>query len=128
MMPDDSRKIAARLVIRRSRVIAGLLIFGSLAGFLGGAAAVNRQSAADFFDTVSSSRALFFLGLFYLIYVPASLRIYYILLLNAKGVFTAAERRIYQAGKQKWEKYLFRAALLAGILVVLLALILRLTR
>ena len=121
LMSDDSSKFAARRVIRRSRIIAGLLLFGSLAGILGGAAAVNRLSAADFFARFSSPRAIFVLGLFYLIYLPASLRIYYILLLNAKGVFTAEERRYYQEGKRKWEKYLFRSALLAGILVVLLA-------
>ena len=61
------------------------------------------------------------LGLFYLIYLPASLRIYYILLLNATGVFTAEERRYYQEGKRKCGKYLCISALLAGILVVLLA-------
>ncbi len=126
MMPDATRKVEARRVIRRGRIIAGLLIFGSLAGILGGAAAVNRLSAADFFARVSSPRAILLLGLFYLIYIPASLRIYYILLLSAKGVFTASERRYYQEGKRKWEKYFCRAALLAGILVVLLAVMLRL--
>ena len=127
-MNDGSVKLKAKSVIRRGRIIAGLLIFGSLAGLLGGAAAVNRTGAADFFARVSSPRAILWLGLFYLIYLPASLRIYYILLLNATGVFTAEERRYYQESKQKWEKYLFRAALLAGVLVVLLALRLSLTR
>ena len=127
-MNEGSINFKARRTIRRSRIITGLLIFGSLAGFLGSAFLVGRQSAADFFARLSSAKAIFFLGLFYLIYVPASLRIYHILLLNAKGVFTASERRNFQAGKQKWEKYLFRAALLAGILVVLLAVMLRLTR
>ncbi len=127
-MNDGSIKLKAKSVIRRCRINTGLLLFGSLAGILGGAAAVNRLGVADFFARLSSPKAIFFLGLFYLIYVPASLRIYYILLLNAKGVFTASERRNYQEGKRKWEKYLFRSALLAGILVVLLAVMLWLTR
>ena len=128
MMLDDTRKVEARRLIRRGRIITGLLLLGSLAGILGGAAAVNRLGFADFFARFSSPRAILALGLFYLIYLPASLRIYYILLLNATGVFTASERRYYQKGKQQWEKYLFRAALLAGILVILLAVVLRLTR
>jgi hypothetical protein len=120
-MNDGSIKPKAQSVIRRCRITAGLLLFGSLAGILGGAAAVNWQGAADFFARLSSPKAILALGLFYLIYLPASLRIYYILLLNDKGVFTASERHYYQEGKRKWEKYLFKAALLAGILVVLLA-------
>ena len=127
-MSDDSHKFAAQRVIRRGRIIAGLLIFGSLAGVLGGAAMVNRSGAAEFLASLSSPRAILLLGLFYLIYIPASLRIYYILLFNAEGVFTASERRYYQQRKQKWEKYLLRFALLAGILVVLLAVMIRLTR
>jgi hypothetical protein len=125
-MNDGSIKLKAQSVIRRSRIIAGLLIFGSLAGILAGAAAVNWPGAADFFARFSSPRAILGLGLFYLVYLPASLRIYYILLLNAEGVFTASERHYYQEGKRKWEKYLFKAALLAGILVVLLAVMFRL--
>ena len=89
-MNDGSINLKAKSVIRRGRIIAGLLLFGSLAGILGGAAAVNRLSAADFFARFSSPRAILALGLFYLIYLPASLRIYYILLLNATGVFTAS--------------------------------------
>jgi hypothetical protein len=127
-MNDGSINSKARRVMRRCRIIAGLLILGSLAGILGGAAAVNRLSAADFFARFGSPRAIIALGLFYLIYLPASLRIYYILLLNAKGVFTAAERHYYLEGKQKWEKYLFRSALLAVILVVLFVVMVRLTR
>jgi hypothetical protein len=127
-MNDGSINLKAWRVIRRGRIITGVLLFGSLAGLVGGAAAVNWQGAADFFARLSSSKAIFFLGLFYLIYVPASLRIYYILLLDAKGVFAAEERRYYQEGKRKWEKYLFRSALLAVILVVLFAVMLRLTR
>jgi hypothetical protein len=127
-MNNGSINLKAKSVIRRSRIIAGLLIFGSLAGILGGAAAVNRTGAAEFFARFSSPKAILLLGLFYLIYLPASLRIYYILLLNTTGVFTAEERRYYQEGKRKWEKYLFRAALLAGILVVWLAVMLRLSR
>lgn len=127
-MNDGSINLKTRSAIRRCRIIAGLLIFGSLGGILGGAAAVNRLGVADFFARFSSPRAILALGLFYLIYIPASLRIYYILLLSAKGVFTASERHYYQEGKQKWEKYLLRSALLAGILVVLLAAMLRFTR
>jgi len=127
-MNEGSINLKARRTIRRGRLIAGLLIFGSLAGILGGAAAVNRLSAADFFARFSSPKAIIALGLFYLIYIPASLRIYYILLLNTKEVFTAPERHYYQEGKQKWEKYLFRSALLAGILVILLVVMVRLIR
>ena len=127
-MNEDSINLKARQTIRRGRIIAGLLIFGSMAGILGGAAAVNRLSAADFFARFCSPRAILWFGLFYLIYLPASLRIYYILLLNAKGVFTASERHYYQEGKQKWEKYLFRSALLAGILVILVLVATILTR
>ena len=127
-MNDGFIKLKAESVVHRGRIITGLLIFGSLAGILGGAAAVNRLSAADFFARFSSPTAIIALGLFYLIYLPASLRIYYILLLNAKGVFTVPERHYYQEGKQKWERYLFRSALLAVILVVLLAVMIRLTR
>ncbi|MCL4500281.1 MAG: hypothetical protein M1438_00305 [Deltaproteobacteria bacterium] len=119
-MNESSVNLKASRTIRRCRIIATLLIFGSLAGLLGGAAAVNRQSAAVFFARFSSPKALLLLGMFYLLYVPASLRIYYTLLLNANGIFTAVERRNYQAGKQKWEKYLAGSAVLAGILLILM--------
>jgi hypothetical protein len=119
-MNEDFINFQASRTIRRCRIIAALLIFGSLAGLIGGAAVVNRQNAAEFFARFSSPKAFLLLGMFYLLYVPASLRIYYILLLNAKGIFTASERRHYQAGKRKWEKYLSGSAILAGILVLLL--------
>jgi hypothetical protein len=122
-MSDGSTDLKARRALRRSRTIAGLLMFGSVAGILVGAAAVNRLSPADFLARLRSPRVVLFLALFYLIYLPATLRIYYILLLNSKGVFTALERHYYQESKQKWEKYLFRFALLAGILVILLVII-----
>ncbi len=119
-MNDISFDLKARQ-IRRCRLIAASLVVGSLAGLLGGAAAVSSQPAAAFFAAFRSPKALLLLGMFYMLYVPASLRIYYILLLNVKGVFSVAERRDYQAGKQKWEKYLSGSAILAGVLLLLLA-------
>ncbi len=120
-MSDDAISPEARRTIRRGRIITGTLLGGSLAALLGGPAVTHGLGAAELFSRLRSPLVLGILGLFYLIYVPASLRIYYVLLLNAKGVFSAAERRRYEEGKLKWERYLLRAALLAVILLILLA-------
>ncbi len=115
----------ARGVIRRSRVTVGLLLLGSMAALLIGPALVGRMDAGQFLSRLLSPAVLALLGLFYLIYLPASLRIYYVLLLGAKGVFSAPERQYFLNRKQRWEKYLFRASLLAGVLAIGLAVVLR---
>jgi hypothetical protein len=93
-------------VIRRARVTAWLLPLGSLGVFLGAVAASTQLSWADFFARLGSPLVILLFFLFALIYLPATLRIYYVLLLDAKGVFTAAERRGYQERQRFWEKVL----------------------
>jgi hypothetical protein len=66
--------------------------------------------------------------LFALIYLPAMVRIYYILLFDAKGVFTATERQWHQKRKQFWEKVLFKGGLLVGAIIVGLGVFLSWTR
>ncbi len=82
----------------------------------GGAAIAGGLDRATALSRFTSPGVVFFTVLFLAILLPAYLRIYYVLLLKAKGVFTADERRMYQAGKQRWERHLLRAALAAGIM------------
>jgi hypothetical protein len=115
-------------VVRRARSIAWLFPLGSLSILLGAPAVVARLSIYEFFYRLASPIVVLMLGLFGLIYLPASVRIYYILLLNAKGVFTATERKKYQERKRHWDKILLKAGLLAAILLVLLGVLARFTR
>ena len=91
---------------------------GSVAILLGAAAATTGLSIEAFFARLASPLVVLLIILFISILFPAYMRIYYTLLLDGKGVFTASERRTYQAGKQRWEGYLLRAALVAGGIVV----------
>ena len=100
---------------------------GSLGVLLGSASVVGGLSVPEFLARLRSPLILSSLGLLALIYIPASLRIYYILLLKAKGVFTVAQRQEYQRGKEKWDRHLLKAALAASILIILLGLLLRLS-
>ena len=127
-MDDELRDLKARRVIRRARIIAGLLPLGSLLLLAGGPAVVNKIGLHDLFPRLLSPLTLLLLGLFYLIYLPATVRIYYILLLGAQGVFKAPERRKYQGLKRKWDKILLKSSLAAGILTLLLAVYVRLIR
>jgi hypothetical protein len=83
--------------------------------FLGAAAALSKLSWAGFFVRLCSPLVILLLILWALIYFPATLRIYYILLLDAKGVFTAIERQCYQERKKFWEEMLLKGALFAGV-------------
>jgi hypothetical protein len=87
-----------------------------LALLCGAATIAGKLDSATSFSRLTSSSVVFFAALLLAILLPAYARIYFVLLLRAKGVFTASERRTYQAGKQRWEGYLWRAALAAGVL------------
>lgn len=121
MVEVSKKQRTAHRVILKCRTIAWLFPVCSLGVLLGATALTTQVSAAEFFARLSSPGVVLLLGLLSLIYLPASVRIYYICLLKATGVFTAAERQAYQSGKQRWDKLLLRAALFAGILIVLLA-------
>jgi uncharacterized paraquat-inducible protein A len=101
--------------VRRARLIAALLPLGSVAVLLGAAAATSGLGIGLFWERLTSPVAILLIILFISILFPAYMRIYYILLLDAKGVFTASERRTYQEGKLHWERYLLRAALVVGV-------------
>jgi heme A synthase len=88
-----------------------------LAILLGAAAATTGLSIETFFVRLTSPLVVLLLILFISILFPAYMRIYYILLLDAKDVFTASERRTYQEGKLRWERYLLRAALVVGVVL-----------
>jgi hypothetical protein len=107
-----------RHTVRRARIIAPLMPLGSVALLLGAAAIAGKLDSAAFFSRLTSPTVVFLVVLFMAILFPAYMRIYYVLLLGAKGVFTASQRRAYQAGKQRWEWYLLRAGLVAGVLTV----------
>ncbi len=109
---------SSRQTVRRARIIASLLPLGSMALLFGAAAIAGNLDRTTAFSRFTSVRVVFFVVLFMAILFPAYMRIYYVLLLNAKGVFTMSERRLYQEGKQRWERYLLRAALAAGVLTV----------
>ena len=114
--------------MRRARVIAWLFPLGSLAVLLGAAAVVNNMTRAEFLARLGSPIVVLLFCLLALIYIPATIRIYYVMLLDAKGVFTAAQRQKYRECKQLWEKLLLKAALIAGVGLVVLGVWLTLTR
>jgi hypothetical protein len=118
----------ARRVVRRARIIAWLLPLVSLSLLLGAAAVIGKVSLDEFFIRLTSPLVVILLCLWGLIYLPASVRIYYILLLRATGIFKAAERQRYRGLKQQWDRYLLKTALLAAILLVLLGVVARFTR
>jgi hypothetical protein len=117
-MGDPAKHRTSRHTVRRARITASLLPLGSLVLLFGAAAITGKLDSSVFFSRLTSPKVIFFLVLFISILFPAYLRIYYVLLLDAKGVFTASERGAYQTAKQRWEYYLFRAALVAGVLIV----------
>jgi hypothetical protein len=106
--------------IRRARIIASMLPLASLALLIGGAAIVGRLDGKAFLNRLTSGPAPVLIVLFIAILLPAYVRIYYVLLLDAKGVFTAAERRRFRESKQRWERYLLRTALAAGFFLLVL--------
>jgi hypothetical protein len=111
---------AKQRVIRRARLKASLVPLGSLAFLLAGAGLSGAGGAATWFSRLTTPLVLFLLCLLIGILFPAYMRIYYVLLLGPKGVFSAQERQTYQHGKIRWERYLIRAACMAGGLVLLL--------
>jgi len=115
-MGDPVKLRAPHHTVRRVRIIASLLPLGSVALLFGAAAIAGKLDSSAFFSRLTSPTVLFFAVLFIAILLPAYMRIYYVLLLDAKGVFTASERRLYQTKKQRWEYYLLRSALVAGVL------------
>jgi hypothetical protein len=117
-MAEPAKHRTSHRTIRRARIIALLMPLGSVAILLGAAAATTGLSIEAFFARLASPLVVLLIILFISILFPAYMRIYYTLLLDAKGVFTASERRTYQAGKQRWEGYLLRAALIAAVLLV----------
>jgi hypothetical protein len=117
-MTDPAKQSASRHTVRRARIIALSMPVGSLTLLFGGAAIAGQLDSATFFSRLTSFPVVFILVLFIAILFPAYMRIYFVLLLDVTGVFTASERRAYQAGKQRWECYLRRAALVAGVLLV----------
>lgn len=108
---------------RKCRLIAWLFPLGSLGVLLGALAVTSRASVSQFLAALGSPAILLLLGLLSLIYLPASVRIYYICLLKTTGVFTAAQRKAHQAGKEKWDKHLLRGGLIAGIFTILLVIL-----
>jgi hypothetical protein len=107
-----------RRAIRRAKIIAALMPLGSIVLLLGMAAIAGNLGSAAFLARLTSPLVVFLLCLLVSILLPAYLRIYYVVVLNNHGVFTAQERRLYQIRKQHWEWYLLRAALLAGVMLV----------
>jgi hypothetical protein len=120
-MAEPVKHRTSHQTVRRARLIAALMPLGSLAILLGAAAATTGLSIEAFFARLASPLVVLLLILFISILFPAYMRIYYVLLLDAKGVFMASERRMYQEGKLRWERYLLRAALVVGVVLVVLA-------
>jgi hypothetical protein len=117
-MAEPVKHRDSRPTVRRARLIAALLPLGSVAVLLGAAAVTTGLSIGAFCARLTSPFVILLIILFISILFPAYMRIYYILLLDAKGVFTASERRMYQAGKRRWESFLLRVALVAGLVLV----------
>jgi hypothetical protein len=92
------------------RIIAALLPLGSLGLLLGAATIADKLDSATFFARLTSPPAVFLVILLSAIFLPAYRRIYLVLLLKVTGVFTASERRAYQAAKERWKGYLWRGA------------------
>jgi hypothetical protein len=121
IMAEPVKPRTSRHTVRRARIIASLMPLGSLAVLLGAAAVTSGLSIEAFFALLTSPLVVLVVILFLSILFPAYMRIYYVLLLDAKGGGTASERRAHQAGKQRWEGCLLRAALVAGVLLAGLA-------
>jgi hypothetical protein len=109
---------AKQRAIWRARLMASLLPLGSMTLLFVAAACAGKLDSATFFSRLTSPIVIFLLCLFIAILFPAYMRIYYILLLNIKGMFTAQERRTNQGRKQRWERYLLRAALVSSAMLV----------
>lgn len=109
---------AKQRAIWRARLMASLLPLGFMTLLFVAAAHAGKLGSSTFFSRLTSPIVICLLSLFISILFPAYMRIYYISLLNIKGMFTAQERRTYQGHKQRWGRYLFRAALVSCIMVV----------
>jgi len=116
---------ARHRTIRLAKIKAILMPLGSLVIFISAAAATTTLGIKEFFARLISPMGFFCLCLFISIFFPAYMRIYYILLLENKGIFTTKERRTHQEAKQRWDRYLLRSTIAATFLLLVLGIWLR---